>query len=194
MSGADAALERVDAVLAALDSWEQSERLTDPVRVAAARRAASYVIPPDDELREVLWALQDRVPAAKGAIITFVEGDFAVSRVTTGIAEPFEMREVRSKLSICSAVVDQGAALLIDDAMREENFRVCVEDAGATRGYVGVPVEFDGKLVGAVALLGPEGSFTEETVNFTREAVRDVEAKIVARAIDPQARRDPSLV
>ena len=123
-------------------------------RVRAAQSANAIIMPPDEFLDDACQSVA-RMTRSPSALISVVLEDTQILKAGYGlpdtlvIGEPMELR-----FSMCAAVVAAEEPLVIEDTRTEPLLRYCL-GVGAVGAYLGVPIRFEGRPVGAVACIAP---------------------------------------
>ncbi len=171
-----------------------ADRITDPKRVAALRRAGLLDSPPEAALDAIAASAAAQLGGRVG-LVSLIDADRHVIKSSTMAEHPFSPeREIDLSLSLCSHAVAAGAPLLLPDARADARFggHPAVQ-GGLVGAYAGVPIFLeDGQPVGTVCVVHDVArDWGPEQVAVLEKLARDA-AETVARrnaTADARARR-----
>jgi len=141
----------------------------DDIRRLDLLRMLELLSPEPDPALDRLCRIAAAVTGSQIAMITFIAGDrqFLRSRIGT------QATEASMKDSLCAGTLDASQLVVIADASSDARFagNQFVHGPPAVRSYAGVPVLFDGLVLGTVCVLDPR---PRQLADDRRAILRDV--------------------
>jgi serine phosphatase RsbU (regulator of sigma subunit) len=127
------------------------DRLSDPHRLRALESAALLDTPAEMAF-DRLTSLASRILGAPVALVSLVTPDRQFFKSQCGLPSPYsERRETPLSHSFCQYVVEDGAALIVEDAREDERLasNLAIADLGVI-AYAGYPIRtLDGEVLGS---------------------------------------------
>lgn len=178
---------------------KKAERNADPQagishfrRVELARSVSGLILPPVDELDRECEFVARRI-GTDHAVFNVITDDAQIPKA--GFGYPDGEMNVAQPLShsVCLFVVAREQPLLIEDTTQSE-VSICLAVPGV-RAYAGVPVFFEGYIIGALAVWNTDTfTFQRQHISILQTAAQRIENQITVREVQAHTEQVEGLV
>ncbi|MCW2923748.1 MAG: histidine kinase [Thermoleophilia bacterium] len=167
---------------------EITAALQHPSRLAAIERSDGMGAAA--EALDRIARLVSELLGTQRAAVSLVTDAHHVFRAQVGLTQPGEvLAPLGLEHSFCKHVVAERAPVLVEDADEDERVRGNeVAESFGVRSYLGVPVEFDGQVLGALCVFdGVPREWTDEDVRSLQDFAALITHHVDAHFVDRRA-------